>query len=209
MLLVCEVALEKSARIPIGGIVLRSVVGSLVALTRLLELCHMLFFDFGLFLFNIRTIFSLRACSPRDARRCQSHHDRPSAVYVTCVGRMLFVTKRLRFDLPDSSNHPKGVQRLLYALYALQPVTSRSESTMLALYHQYNDEINFETRIRYPCADARELHTFDINSDRARIAEHLLRGQLLDISLDLARRNECLETRKWYVETISSPEFGA
>lgn len=76
---------------------------------------------------------------------------------------------------------------------------------MLALCHQYNDEINFETRISYPCADAR----FDISSDRARIDEHLLRGQLLDISLDLARRNECLETRKWYVETISSPEFGA
>lgn len=125
LLLVCEFAVEKSAKIPIGAIVLRLVAGSLVALTRLLELCHMLFFDFGLFLFNIRTIFSLRACSPHDARRRQSHHDRPSAVYVTCVGRMLFVTKRLRFDLTDSSNHPKAVQRLLYALYALQPVTSR------------------------------------------------------------------------------------
>ena len=155
LLLVCEVALEKSARIPIGAIVLRLVAGSLVALTRLLELCHMLFFDFGLFLFNIRTIFSLRACSACVVRRWQSHHDRPSAVYVTYVRRMLFVTKRLRFDLPNSSNHPKGVQRLLYALYALQPVTSRSESTMLALCHQYNDEISFETRISYPCADAR------------------------------------------------------
>ena len=132
--LVCGSLLEQSARITIGAIVLRSVAGTLVALARLLELRHMLFFNFGSFLFNIHSISSLRAHFACVARRFQSHHDRPSVVHVACVRRVLFKHSNsiLSSQIPLMIQRLSSRKLLIYGLYVVQTDTVTQLCLLLA-----------------------------------------------------------------------------